>query len=136
MTTATQRKDSNTMDTITELEQKIIVRKAIAEYIAFMDEAAAKYFSTHYPNLTAPNYYIDGGRKYIRIMAPHSVHCFVDALTGDVYMAATINKPALNGARYNLLDEFSFSRLKMKWDPHGSYLYKENAARFPAPDAC
>jgi len=102
-----------TSTTLTETEQKLIVREAIAEFINFMDS-----------KMSPGTYTIDGGRKYLRIMAPGHVHCFVEALTGDVYMAASIAKPMLNGARYNLLDADSFEKLKSKWDQFGSYLYK------------
>lgn len=117
------------METITELEQKVLVRKAVTEYIVFMNAASVKHTETHFPMLQPEVYELDGGRKYLRISsvrgaASGSVHCFVDALTGDVYKAAGYKAPALNGARYNLLDEASFEDLKAKWDPYGSYLYK------------
>jgi hypothetical protein len=99
--------------TLTDAEQKSLVREAVADFINFMDSKTV--FGT---------YRLDGGRKYLRIMAPGHVHCFVDALTGDVYMAASIAKPMLNGARYNLLDAGSFELLKSRWDQFGSYLYK------------
>jgi hypothetical protein len=113
-----------TTDTLTELEQKAKVRSAIAELLEFMNASSVAYYTKNYPSLTPETYEQDGGRKYLRIMAPGHVHCFVDALTGDVYMAATINKPMLNGARYNLFNEESYEKLKRNWDPHGGYLYK------------
>jgi hypothetical protein len=113
-----------TTDTLTELEQKVKVRSAIAELIEFMNTASVEHYAKHFPSLEPATYTQDGGRKYLRIMAPGHVHCFVGALTGDVYMAATINKPMLNGARYNLFDEESYAKLKRNWDPHGGYLYK------------
>lgn len=117
------------METTTELAQKILVRKAVAEYVEFMNEASREYFAKRYPNLDPQTHILDGGRKYLRILCGRgghgsSVHCFVDALTGDVYKAASYGKPALNGARYNLFDEDSYQLLKERWDPHGSYLYK------------
>lgn len=99
--------------TLTEEDQKRHVRAAIGRFIDFMNDQ------------TEPcTYRIAGGRKYLRIMAPGHVHCFVDALTADVYMAASISKPMLNGARFNLLDGHSFNLLKSEWDRFGSYLYK------------
>lgn len=117
------------MDTLTPLEQKVLVRQAVTEYIAFMNAASIKHTETHFPMLQPEVYELDGGRKYLRISsvrgaASGSVHSFVDALTGDVYKAAGWKAPALNGARFNLLDEESFEDLKAKWDPYGSYLYK------------
>jgi hypothetical protein len=114
--------------TIDTTEQKVLVREAIAQYIAFMNEASIKHTEKNFPMLKPDTYECDGGRKYIRIVSGHSVHSFVDALTGDVYMAAGFAKPMLNGARYNLLDEASFADLKAKWDPYGGYLYKARAA--------
>lgn len=99
--------------TLTDAEQKSLVREAVADFINFMD---SKTVLGHYR--------LDGGRKYLRIMGPGHVHCFVDALTADVYMAASISKPMLNGARYNLLDADSFDLLKRRWDQFGGYLYK------------
>jgi hypothetical protein len=114
--------------TLNATEQKALVREAIAQYIAFMHEASIKHTEKNFPMLKPDTYEVDGGRKYIRIVSDRSVHSFVDALTGDVYMAAGYAKPMLNGARYNLLDEASFADLKAKWDPYGGYLYKARAA--------
>lgn len=103
------------METTTSIdEQKIVVRNATSEFINFMNSKADS------------SYNVDGGRKYLRIVSQElsSVHCFVEALTGDVYMAASFAKPMLNGARFNLLDADSFAKLKESWDPYGSYLYK------------
>ena len=99
--------------TLTELEQKSLVREAIADFVSFMNSKTE-----------SKGYRLSGGRKYLRIMGPGHVHCFVDALTGDVYMAASVAKPMLNGARYNLLDQDSFELLQSKGDAFGRYLYK------------
>lgn len=101
--------------TVSVDEQKVVVRNAITEFIDFMNNKAGAMYS------------VDGGRKYLRIISEEmrSVHCFVEALTGDVYMAASFAKPMLNGARFNLLDADSFAKLKESWDPYGSYLYKK-----------
>ena len=120
------------MDTLTKLEQKVLVRQAIAEYIAFMDEASAKHIATHFPMLEADRFWVHGGQKYIKIVQGRdpegqgaSVHCFVDALTGDVYKAGSWKAPALNGSRYRLLDADSFALLKERFDVYGGYLYKK-----------
>lgn len=114
--------------TTTTTTNAIIVRDAISELVAFINEANAAHCAKHFPMLKPDTFYADGGRKYIRIAQDRgnqrSVHCFVDAATGDVYKAATWKAPALNGARFNLLDPVSFSRLREVWDPYGSYLYK------------
>jgi hypothetical protein len=117
------------VETLTKQEQKAVVRQAIAEFIEFLNAAAKKHTEEHFPMLDAETYWVEGGQKYIKIACGRSfgqtsVHCFVDALTGDVYKAAGWKAPALNGARYNLLDEESLVTLKAKWDPYGGYLYK------------
>lgn len=107
----------------------LAVRDAITEFVIFLNEANAAHTAKHHPALKPEPIYADGGRKYIRIVkdrggSSRHVHCFVDATTGDVYKAATWKAPALNGARFNLLDPVSFAKLREVWDPYGSYLYK------------
>lgn len=116
----------------TTQEKKAAVREAIYSLVDFMNEACVKFFAERYPSLVPDEYEVDGGRKYIRVISKRgagagggSVHCFVDAETGGVYKAATWKAPALNGERFNLLDEASFAELKSKWDAHGGYLYKK-----------
>jgi hypothetical protein len=129
----TTRKDN--MTTTIELEKKLEVRRAIDALVEFFNEAQVLYTTKHFPNLNPDKYWVHGGRKYISIVnssAPESymsdtnwtIHCFIDSVTGDVYKPATWRKPALNGARFNILDEDSLNELKSKWDPYGSYLYK------------
>ena len=53
------------------------------------------------------DYQIESGRKYHKIMfvdggGHHSVHCFVDKQTGEVYKSASFKSPA-KGERCNLL---------------------------------
>lgn len=115
---------------ITTEDKKIIVRQKIAEFIEFMNEECARYHQERFGDLVpAEKFEMDGGRKYLRIIATRHgcsryVHCFIDAQTGGVYKAAGWKAPALNGERYNLLDDESFSRLRLEWDVNGSYLYK------------
>lgn len=120
------------METITPLEQKILVRQAIAEYLEFMNAVSAKHTAEHYPMLEADRFWVESGKKYLKIAQSRnpegqgaSVHCFVDALTGDVYKAAGWKAPALNGARYNLLDSESLALLHERFDIYGGYLYKK-----------
>lgn len=118
------------METATILEKKLAVRRAIDELVDFMTQANKVHTEARFPNLKPDTYWVDGGQKYVRIAygAVHgeggAVHCFVDAETGDVYKAAGWKKPALNGARFNILDPESLADLKSKWDPYTSYLYK------------
>jgi len=117
------------MQVISKLEQKALVAKAIDDLVDFMNEANTKYYTQNYPMLNPGTLMVDGGRKYIKIVSRGRerggyVHCFVDAETADVYKAASLKAPMLNGARFNILDDASFAELKTKWDPHGGYLYK------------
>ena len=117
------------METISKLEQKALVAKAIDDLVDFINEANIKYYTESYPMLKPDPYMVDGGRKYIKIVRRGEgqggyVHCFVDSETADVYKPASWKAPMLNGARFNILDDASFADLKTKWDPHGDYLYK------------
>ncbi len=72
------------------------------------------------------------GRKYIRIVHEYvmpgqqasgrgrSVHCFIDAETGDLLKAAGWKAPA-KGARGNLLT--GFDEIEQCFSHHGGYLY-------------
>lgn len=79
---------------------------------------------------------IDGGRKYIRVMMRYhredgrrgggSVHMFVgnaEGIYGDIYKPASIKAPALNGARYNLFEDWD--QILEAWDWAGGWLYKK-----------
>lgn len=109
-------------------EQRVAVLKAIEEMIDFMNERVA---STWNSTTVPPTYALEGGRKYLKVAMTwrdcggKSVHCFVDALTGDVYKAATWKAPSLNGARYNILDAEGFELFKERFNWSGGYLYKK-----------
>ena len=115
----------------TTISKKFAVGAAIEALVAFMNEAEKAHKEKNFPMLKPNYYWVDGGRKYLRIAygpaigVGASVHCFVDAETGDVYKAAGWKAPALNGARFNILDPESLADLKAKWDPYTSYLYKK-----------
>ena len=105
------------------------INDAISDFVAFINEANAVFMTARFPNLTPDPFYADGsGRKYLRIVQDRGhqrmVHCFVDLATGDVYMPAGWKAPALNGARFNLLDHDSVTQLHECCDPYGGYLYK------------
>jgi len=114
----------------TTISKRFAVGAAVEALVAFMNEAEKAHKEAHFPMLKPDFYWVDGGRKYLRIAqgpaigTGASVHCFVDAETGGVYKAAGWKKPALNGERFNLLDPVSFDELKRNWDPYTSYLYK------------
>lgn len=116
------------MSTVTtQAEQKLAVLYAVDKLIEFMNERTAEVWTI--PSLEPYTFELEGGRKYLKISmgsggCGKSVHCFVDSLSGDVYKAASWKAPALNGARFNILDEESLARLKARFDHFGSYLYK------------
>lgn len=109
------------METISEMETKLEVRRHIEAFIEF----ATKNCKAGYV------YSIVGGAKYIKIAsgpagyqgAGRSVHCFINALTGDVYKAATWHKPALNGSRYNLMTLEGRNELERNFGFSTGYLY-------------
>ena len=63
---------------------------------------------------------VSKGRKYYKLTFDHSVHCFVDVKNGDVYKAASYNKPAKH-VRYNLLTNPETCFAICDWA--GGYLY-------------
>ena len=68
---------------------------------------------------------IKEGRKYIKINMinnQESVHAFIDRKTGDVFKPASWRGPA-KIARYNLLDDKSFTECITRADWAGGYLY-------------
>ena len=68
---------------------------------------------------------IKEGRKYIKISMinnQESVHAFIDRKTGDVFKPASWRGPA-KIARYNLLDDKSFTECITRADWAGGYLY-------------
>ena len=66
------------------------------------------------------NVTVSKGRKYYKVLTDNSVHCFVDVKNGDVYKAASYNKPAKH-VRYNLLQDPQACYNKCDWS--GGYLY-------------
>jgi hypothetical protein len=117
------------MITTTTRRGEVLV--AIDSLVEFMNEAIVAHHAANFPTLKPEVFFVDSGRTYIRIaVSPSgerggaSVHCFIDAETGDVYKSAGWKKPALHGARFNILDAKSLADLKSKWDPYTGYLYK------------
>jgi hypothetical protein len=119
MTTLTQR-----ATVLTAVQRFIDMANARPSHVkGFPDEHTGQYV---YTADTA-------GRKYIRIVHEYvmpgrtavgrglSVHCFIDAETGDVLKAAGWKAPAKD-ARGNLLT--GFDEVEAVFDHHGGYLYK------------
>ena len=71
-------------------------------------------------------YILESGRKYFKIVMvsnQHSVHCFIDMKTGEVYKPASFTAPA-KGVRYDLRLIKDREWLLENADWAGSYLYK------------
>ena len=73
------------------------------------------------------DYQIESGRKYHKIMfvdggGHHSVHCFVDNQTGEIYKSASYESPA-KGVRYDLRLIKDREYLFANADWSGGYLY-------------
>jgi hypothetical protein len=80
----------------------------IDDYVNEIQAADNAHYREHYPNLPLPIYTVSTGGKFFKIIcksgASTSVHCFVEIATGDIYKAATWNRPA-NGVRGNINNE-------------------------------
>jgi len=73
------------------------------------------------------DYQIESGRKYHKIMfvdggGHHSVHCFVDKQTGEIYKSASYKSPA-KGVRFDLRLIKDREYLFANADWSGGYLY-------------
>ena len=78
------------------------------------------------------DFIFESGRKYHKVIMvidngsdrspSHSIHCFIDKKTGEVYKAASFKSPA-KCVRYNLLNEESREDILQNADWASSYLY-------------
>jgi len=92
------------------------------EYLNVLTENTRKHFAKHYPSLDLPQFEVEPGRKYNKVVMVDNqrmVHSFVDN-EGNVYKAAGWRAPA-KGVRYNL--DRDMDVLRAKADPFGGYLY-------------
>ena len=91
-----------------------------------LGQALQQNYDNQYPNSYSDTVFdIKEGRKYIKIVQinnQESVHAFIDAKTGDVFKPASWRGPA-KIARYNLLDDKSFTECITRADWAGGYLY-------------
>jgi len=123
---------TTTTATATDAVMRQRTRDAIAEFINIANTKLLPEEAARRGRETNDCLEVEGGRKYIKIsimLGGHqrSVHCFVGCapgIWGDVYKAAGWNAPALNGARYNLLDEDSRDEMYRRFSFAGGYLYK------------
>ncbi len=72
-------------------------------------------------------YKIINGRKYAKVVSTfdgesHTVYCFIDRNTGDIYKPATWNSPA-KIIRYTITDTPSAITIADKSDAYGNFLY-------------
>lgn len=95
----------------------------MVEYLNILQENTRKHFTKHYPSLDVPQYVVEPGRKYHKVVKmdvdSRSVHSFVDN-DGNVYKPAGWRAPA-KGVRFNLNSDLDV--LRNIADPFGGYLY-------------
>ena len=94
----------------------------MVEYLNILEENTRKHFTKHYPSLDLPQYEVEPGRKYnkvVKVDTQRMVHSFVDN-EGNVYKAASWRAPA-KGVRFNLNTDLDV--LREIADPFGGYLY-------------
>jgi hypothetical protein len=60
--------------------------------------------ATTFPNLKPDTFSYTVGKRYVKVIRDHSVHCFVDKTNGDVLKAASWSAPAKH-ARGNIYDD-------------------------------
>lgn len=94
---------------------------ALTTFVKGCQEITDIYFRTNFPNLAAPTFKTQPGRRYVRVVRVDggngggSAHCFVDMTNGDVLKPAGYKTPARH-ARGNIFDEHNgLSRM----GPHG-----------------
>ena len=98
---------------------------AMDSFLTKVTNNTIEYFNERYDNLPKPEYVINKGRRFdkvIRVDSSKSVYCFIEKETGNIYKAAGWRAPYLNGnnpIRGNIYDTHSYQNA----DPHGSWLY-------------
>lgn len=102
----------------------VVETVALGLYMELLQTKTNEHFAKHYPMLTPPQYVVESGRKFHKIVqvddGRRSVHSFVDQ-ADNLYKAAGWAAPA-KGIRYNLNTDLP--KLREVIDPFGSYLYK------------
>ena len=97
----------------------------VQAYLDLIIRLTNKFYAEHYPNLKAPIFYIEKGRKYHRVVSDYdvghrNVHAFIGT-DGKLFKAASWKAPAKD-ARYDLNTDME--KIEQVFDPHGGYLYK------------
>ena len=114
---------------VAEQDAKNTIQLNIRKYCLMLCDALLDNFKSRNNHSSSDyKFYIDGGRKYHKIVmetgsGSKSVHAFVDKKTGEVYKSASWNKPA-KGVRYNLLSIESREECFARADWSGGYLYR------------
>ena len=97
----------------------------VQQYLDLAIRLTNKHYAERYPNLKAPIFYIEKGRKYHRVVQADDVgHRHVHAFVGNdgkLYKAASWKAP-VKDARYDLNTDMQ--KLEQCFDPYGGYLYK------------
>ena len=86
-----------------------MVEEELPNFVARLQTMIEAHFAARLPNLTPPEVFVAGGRKYIKIAKRDSnqtfVWCFVCAADGAILKAATWKAPALNYVRGSIFDQ-------------------------------
>lgn len=98
------------MDRIEQAKDRVLFEQRLAgfiqaaqvkkdAYLKGFESADGRYKPTPEP-IT-----VKGGVKWIKLVVPGSVYCFVNSETGDVHKAAGYNQPVKNNPRSNIFDD-------------------------------
>ena len=107
------------MTQLSTLVNNINDQQTVEENVYKLAEYVEKDHNNRWESLPY-NVEVKKGRKYYKIITNNSVHAFVDVKNGDVYKAASWNKPAKH-VRFNLLSDPQDCYNKVTWS--GGYLY-------------
>ena len=85
-----------------------MVQEELPNFVAKLQTMINEHYTGRFANLTPPEVFVAGGRKYIKIAKRDnqtSVWCFVRAADGAILKAATWKAPALNYVRGSIFDQ-------------------------------
>jgi hypothetical protein len=87
---------------------------AMTDFLAFLQKLTTDYYTQNFTNLTAPEFKIMRGQRYIRVVrdegVSRSAFCFIDTGNGDILKPAGWNAPAKH-ARANLYDKATWKNV-------------------------
>lgn len=98
-------------------------REKIISFVDKWQHLYDEYMNSKYPNNANPRITVNWGKKYAKVVREGSVIGFVSLDTGDVFMAASWQKPALH-ARGNVNSETNGLEAlnTTQYHPHVRYL--------------